>query len=961
MTCRWSRSSLSRFGDSTRTGFVVDSGSTPTSHVSADLAAKILTIVAELVSELHGTPPERQVGPDDSLERDLGISSLERVELLVRLECAFGVRLGDTAMTEAVSPRDLAHAIASADPAAAWTLPARPTVTAGSLTTAAPISARTLTETLEWHAERAPEQVHIRLRQEDGEETPLTYGQLWTTSVDVANALASRGLNRRDTVAIMLRTEPAFFSSFFGTLLAGCIPVPMYPPFRADQIEEYVQRQVKILRNADARLMITFTEVERVAALLVGQAPSLGGVITHDILVADGASTPRHSVQHRRDNSEPALIQYTSGSTGHPKGVLLTHANLLANIRALEARLDVRADDVGVSWLPLYHDMGLIGAWLSLLYVGRPLVLMSPLTFLARPARWLQALHTHRGTLSAAPNFAYDLCTHRVGDDELEGLDLSAVRVLLNGAEAVQAESLDRFVKRFSVYGLRPEAIAPVYGLAECSLALTVPSVGRRPQIDMIDRESFQQTGEARTVTADASALRLPSCGSPLPGHEIRIVDRTGKSVPDRQEGLVQFRGPSATSGYYRNPEATRELVGPDGWLETGDLGYVANGELFLSGRRKDLIIKGGRNLQPQEVEEIVGSVGGVRKGCVAAFGIADDIRGTERFVIVAETRVTAREARTRLAAAIIEQVAIALGVPPDRVVLAVPGSVLKTSSGKIRRGATREAYLSGRLSRGRRSLALQWTLVVAQALAGYLSRTRKRSGQLAFTGWVLTLLSSTGPLVWLAVVLGPKGQWVNQLIGRWVRLLFALAGCPITTVGCQNIRGVKRGVYVANHASFLDPVLIMAALDAPVRFVAKARLATYPFLGTVLRKGGHILIDKNDLSQKIKGASAVLGPLKAGESLFVFPEGTFVAAPGLLPFRLGAFRAAVEAGCPMIPVAIRGTRSMFPAGTFLLRRGRITVTIGRPITPSGEEWPEIVRLRNEARAMIARESDEPG
>ena len=934
------------------------SGSSPAAHRSSDLDTQVFTIVGELVSELRGRTSINHVGPADSLERDLGISSLERVELLIRLERAFGVRLDDTAMADAVTPTDLVRAIATANPAVVESLPAAPKATRGHAV-AVPGSAGTLTDVLRWHAERVPGQTHIHLRHDDGEQSTLTYGQLWAASVDVANALASRGLNPGDTVAIMLRTEPAFFSSFFGVLLAGCTPVPMYPPFRADRIEEYVQRQVEILHNADARLLIAFAEVERVAALLVGQAPSLRGVVTHATLLTEGASIPRRAAAATPRESDPALIQYTSGSTGQPKGVLLSHANLLANIRALEARLEVGSDDVGVSWLPLYHDMGLIGAWLGFLYVGRPLALMSPLAFLARPARWLRALHTYRGTLSPAPNFAYDLCTHRIDDSELEGLDLSAVRVLLNGSEAVQPDSLDRFVRRFSAYGLRPEAVVPVYGLAECAVGLAAPQVGRRARIDVIDRRLFQRTGVARPTTAK-DALRLPSCGTPLPGHDIRVAVQNGATAPERHEGRVQFRGPSATSGYYRNPDATRELIGPDGWLETGDLGYVADGELFLSGRAKDLIIKGGRNLLPHEAEEVVGSVPGVRKGCVAAFGVADAERGTERFVIVAETRLTEREARARLEASIIERVASALGVPPDRVVLAPPGAVLKTSSGKIRRGATREAYASGQLSKGRRSPVLQWTRIVLHALGGYLSRSRTRAGRLVFTGWVAVLLITTGPIVWLSAAAGPKGLWVNRMVGRWIRLIFALAGCPIVTVGQEHVRGIERAVFVGNHASFLDPVLIMAVIDVPVRFAAKARLASYPFIGTVLRKGGHILIEKADLSQKIEGATAVLSPLEAGESVFVFPEGTFVAARGLLPFRLGAFRAAVEAGCPVIPIALRGTRTLLPADTLLLQRGTVTVTIGEAMTPNGEDWPEIVRLRDEARAMIARESKEP-
>ncbi len=932
----------------------------PNPLVPDELEGQVLDVVADLVAELRGRENRRPIGAHDSLERELGISSLERVELLVRLERAFGIRLGDTAMSEADTPSDLATALLTASPGIAEPRPSVRHDPAEAIRS--PAAARTIVEALEWHAGRNPDRVHIHLRQDDGSETPLTYGLLWGESIAVANGLRARGLGRRDTVAIMLRTEKAFFPSFIGTLLAGCVPVPMYPPFRADRIEEYAQRQVQILRNAGAKLMITFAEVERVATLLLGQAPSLSAVVTSDALIESGsdAAVPSHP-RRRSDEAEPALIQYTSGSTGQPKGVLLSHANLLANIRALQAGLEVHADDVVVSWLPLYHDMGLIGAWLGTLYVGSPLVLMSPLAFLARPARWLWSLHAHRGTFSQAPNFAYDLCSHRIDVAEIEGLDLSAVRMLLNGAEAVRPETLDRFSRRFEPYGLRPEAMAPVYGLAECSVGLAAPPVGRGPRVDTIGRRQFQETGLARPHPADsADILRFVSCGRALPGHEIRVVDDDGRLVEDRHEGHVQFRGPSATAGYYGAHEATRELIRGDDWLETGDLGYLADNELFLTGREKDLIIKAGRNIQPHEAEEIAASVPGVRKGCVAAFGVSDPVLGTERFVIVAETRVT-HDGRAGLEAAVIERVATTLGLPPDVVVLSGPGSVLKTSSGKIRRGATRDAYTTGRLFTRPAPAVLQWTRLGYQAAMGYLGRLSRRVSQLAFSGWVAVLMLVTGPWVWLTLAVGPSGPWVNQVVGRWTRLLLWFARCRVDVVGLDRIRDVGQAVFVANHASFLDPVLMMAVLPVRVRFAVKARLADYPFLGTGIRKGGHIPLEKGDLSRRIEGASAVLEPLRAGESLFVFPEGTFVSSPGLLPFRLGAFRAAVETGCPIIPIAIRGTRKILPAGTLLLRRGPITVTIGCPIRPDADQWQEIVRLRDDAREVIGRASGEEG
>ena len=280
-----------------------------------------------------------------------------------------------------------------------------------------------------------------------------------------------------ERVALLLRTEPAFFHAYVGILLAGAVPVPLYPPFRADQIEEYATRQAAILRNAGARVLLTFAEAERVAALLRPLAPSLTTVATVVDLRHDSGVVRATWIVVRCDAL--ALIQYTSGSTGSPKGVALSHANLLANIRAFGEAFEVTGDDVGVTWLPLYHDMGLIGAWFGPLYHGMPIVSMSPLAFLARPARWLEAISRHRGTITAAPNFAFDLCARKIADADLEGLDLSSWRVALNGAEAVLAGTIERFTTRFAPLGFRPEALRPVYGLAESSLCVTAPPPGR--------------------------------------------------------------------------------------------------------------------------------------------------------------------------------------------------------------------------------------------------------------------------------------------------------------------------------------------------------------------------------------------------------------------------------------------------------------------------------------------------
>ena len=884
-----------------------------------------------LVAELQGAQAPPEVTLDRTLERELGIGSLERVELSLRLEQAFGVRLPDEAVMEAASPRDLVRALARAAPAVLERAPEpAPPLGAG---VAAPASAATLVDVLRWHAERAPDRPQVILRSADEGERVITYGELWARARAVAAGLRERKLGPGETVALMLRTEEAFFAAFFGTLLAGAVPVPIYPPFRADRIEEYARRQVKILRNAGARLLVTFAEAGRVAALLRPRVAPLAEVTTVDRLAAPAPERP----PLRLAAGDPALIQYTSGSTGDPKGVLLTHANILANIRAIGEAIAIRPDDVAVSWLPLYHDMGLIGAWLGALYFGVPVVILSPLDFLARPARWLRALHAHRATLSPAPNFAFDLCGRKVADAELEGVDLSAWRLAFNGSEPVSAETLARFARRFAAYGFRPAALTPVYGLAEASVALTVSPPGRGPRLDG----------------------RVVSCGRPLPGHEVRIVDAEGRPVAERVEGRIEFRGPSVTAGYWRNPAATRATF-RDGWCDSGDLGYKAEGELYVTGRVKDLIIKAGRNLHPQEIEEVAGEVPGIRKGCVAAFGVADPAIGTERLVVVAESRETAPAARERLRARVVEQVLAAVGVPPDTVVVCAPRAILKTPSGKVRRAATREAWAAGRLER-RPPVWRQWARLLAESAAARAAEAPARARQLAYGAWVWGFLGLAFAVLWGLTLALPAGRPVDRAVRRWCRVVLALVGCRLRVAGLEHLRGAGPVILAANHSSYLDTLALFAALPLDLRFVfvAKRELLTAPLVGRIIRRVGHLTVDRVDLSRGIADTERVTDALRAGTSLVFFPEGTFLRPPGLLPFRLGAFKAAVDVACPVVPVTLGGTRAILPAYSWLPRRGPITVTIGAPIAPARREWREMVRLRDAVRDVIARTSGE--
>jgi 1-acyl-sn-glycerol-3-phosphate acyltransferase len=701
---------------------------------------------------------------------------------------------------------------------------------------------------------------------------------------------------------------------------------------------------------------VTVHETQRWARALRAQVESLRCVVAVDALVgAPGRKGGGVTVEA----GDTALLQYTSGSTAHPKGVVLSHSNLLANLRAMGDAVGVAPSDVFVSWLPLYHDMGLIGAWLGSLYHGFALIVMPPLAFLARPVRWLQAIHDHRASLSGAPNFAYELCVRRIQDRDLEGLDLGSWRWAFNGAEPVSPSTIERFRDRFAQCGLRPEALAPVYGLAESAVGLTFPPPARGPLIDRIDREAFARSGRAHPTTAmGSSALRFPSCGAPLPGHEIRVVDAVGHEVGERQEGRIEFSGPSATSGYYRDPEATARLF--DGaWLDTGDLGYIAGGELYVSGRVKDLIIRAGRTLHPDEFEEAIGDLPGVRKGCVAVFASTDHVSGTERVVVLAETRETSPETRAALSGQIRARATDLAGVPPDEIVLAPPHTVLKTSSGKIRRAASRDLYERGAIGeRPGRVWRQLWRLTLAGVLPT-LRRWRRVGSSLCYSAAVWTLLLTVSTPVWLLVTVLPGRSRRRRLVRSTTRLLVRLSGSTLMVTGTERLPNRGPFVLAANHPSFLDGLALVAAVPVDLTFVAASEFSRQRIAGTLLRRLGAVFVERS----RTRGTADVQqlqDALHRREALAVFPEGRLSRVPGLRPFHLGAFLAAAEAGVPVVPVAIRGTRSMLRAGHRLVRRGLAEVEVGAAIEPVGHGWHAAVNLQQAARAAILERCGEP-
>ena len=955
-----------------------------------EIQEQLLDSVRGLLTELGSPRAEQALDTSLHLERDLGLGSLERVELMLRLERALSVRLPDRVMAQAETLSDVAEALLSAEYAAALGTHRAAPVSAPRSEAGRAISAvtpefETLQQLLAHRARADAARTHL-VFWHDAADGPahgsgastasLTFGALYEGAHRFAVELMHRGVSPGDVVSLMLPTSPEFFIAFTGTLLARATPAPIYPPMRADRIEEYAERQAAILSNAQAKLLVTFREAAGVAHLLRPRVPSLEGVVTAAHLLAERRSDlPLPGLGHAEDI---ALLQYTSGSTGDPKGVTLTHGNLLANIQACGAALDVRPSDICVTWLPLYHDMGLIGAWLAPLYFGIPVIVMSPIEFLTRPERWLWAFHRHRGTLGAAPNFAYELCVRKTHERDLEGLDLSSWRAAANGAEPVLPETLDRFAERFAPYGFRREALMPVYGLAEASLGVTFPPLGRGPRVDHVERASLVEKGRAIPVVStangngndDAATVSFVSVGRPLPNCEVRIVapgDPAGRDVGERCEGQLWFRGASATRGYYRNPEATARLfpLGADaGWIHSGDRAYRAEGEYFITGRTKDIIVKAGRNLYPHEVEQAVARVAGVRRGCVVAFGTADAASGTERLVVVAETRECSAAAREKLAAAITEQVARSVGVPPDTVVPVPPHSIPKTSSGKLRRDRTKQLYLAGKCGAPTPS---QWLQVTRLALKGFgrsVARIARIVPEKIYGAYADLILGVIMIPLWALVLPIRNRKIVARIAVGGLRVCFFLMGSPVRVSGREHLTARGASVLVSNHASYMDVLILMAGLGTDFHIVSKGEVRTMPIIGTFLHKLDHFWFDRGDREARLRQAHQIEHALRQGESVYVFPEGTFTPQVGVRPFQLGAFQAAVRAGRPIVPIALRNTRHFLRDDTYLPRPARLEICVGHPIEPHLTEpdlsWQEIVRLRDASREWIGRQAGEP-
>ena len=563
-------------------------------------------------------------------------------------------------------------------------------------------AATSLVALLRDRASSAGDAVSHRFLQDGAAETAsLTYAELDRRARAAAVVLRQHAA-AGDRVLLLYPPGLEFLVGFFGSLYADLIPVPAYPP-RPQQIDERVSAIA-----ADARPAVALSTGETVSrsagTITVGGAQGALPCISVDALPSGAADEWRPAAV---DGASIAHLQYTSGSTASPKGVVVTHGNILANLDDMDRGWRHDASSTIVSWLPAFHDMGLVYGLLAPIYAGIPCVLMPPVVFLQRPVRWLQTIHRYRGTHAAAPNFAYDHCARRVKEDDRAALDLSSWRVAVNGAEPVRADTIDRFCAAFAGARFDRRAFAPGFGLAEATLKVTAMQAGEGPRVSSFSGSALERGQAVTAQDGGADARALVACGAPIADTRVAIVDPT--TMEPREEGAVGeiwVGGPSVAAGYWQRPVesaqtfAARTANGDGPFLRTGDLGFMHAGQLYVTGRIKDLVIIRGQNYYPQDIELTVERSGAqARPGAAAAFSIERD--GEERLVVAFELERGVKPA-DRPAQIDLVRAAIATEheLNASDVVLLRIGAIPKTSSGKIQRRACRSAYLDGTLER---------------------------------------------------------------------------------------------------------------------------------------------------------------------------------------------------------------------------------------------------------------------
>jgi acyl-CoA synthetase (AMP-forming)/AMP-acid ligase II len=552
---------------------------------------------------------------------------------------------------------------------------------------------QTLTQSVVQRAQRNPSHLALVFMDDDGSETYLTAARLHAESACYALALQKLGVKEDDLVILVLPHSQTLIFAFWGAMYLGAIASIF--PFLTEKLDRaiYQERVVELVQHSQAKAVITFPEFR-------GELGALLARVDCAVLSTDDIPSPEPdnaAVSWPEYGGEKiAFLQHSSGTTGLQKGVALSHRAVLNQIKAYSRAIQLTEQDVIVSWLPLYHDMGLIAGFVMPLVAGTPLVLMSPFKWVRDPKVLLHAIHRHRGTLCWLPNFAYNHSARAIRSQDLHGIDLSSLRAWINCSEPVFFESHQIFLGKFAPYGVQPGALSACYAMAENTFAVTQTPPGIEPTIDWVNTRTLQEQRRAEPAQPFVDgATPMVSCGFPIEGTEICILDGHGRRLPERHVGEVALRSNCMLSGYYRRPEITAQAI-RRGWYHTGDMGYLAGGELYITGRKKDLIIVGGKNIYPQDLEAIANTTPGLVPGRSVAFGLFDQSLGSENVVMICELEnsVTADEEKKAVEMDLRRRIVQRSEVALADVRLVGKRWLIKTSSGKISRSANREKYI---------------------------------------------------------------------------------------------------------------------------------------------------------------------------------------------------------------------------------------------------------------------------
>jgi fatty-acyl-CoA synthase len=565
--------------------------------------------------------------------------------------------------------------------------------------------ARTAYDLLAQHDRLRPDQVCLNLLHSHHDDRAVTYRALLREAAGYAHAYDQAGIQPGEVVILILQHGMDLIASFWGAILHGAIPSIM--PFLTEKLlpDRYRRDLAALIEVTRPACIVTYPDfVEEVRSVAAPGGPVHAVLLSSDVQSVDSPDFSRMGGRSRRPE-EIVFLQHSSGTTGLQKGVAISHRALMNQLNCYGQAIRLVSEDVIVSWLPLYHDMGLIAGFLMPVLMGVPLVLMSPFDWVKAPYRLMQAVSKYHGTLSWLPNFAYAFCAQKTRDAQLQGVDLSTWRAVINCSEPMYVNSMQAFAERFVPYGLRPSAMATSYAMAENVFGVTQGGIDGPVTVDVVDVLALQGEKYARPAVEGRQArqpllsVKMLSCGAPIPGTQVRVLSAAGQALGERQVGELAVRSNCMLEGYFHRPDAT-EKVFVDGWYLTGDYGYMAGGEIYVTGRKKDLIIVGGRNIFPQDIEAAAGEVAGIHPGRVVAFGILNEDLGTEEVGLVAEVDLSEEDLATEAVRQRIED-AIRLAVNRGTAVslryirLVGPHWLVKTSSGKIARSANRDKFLS--------------------------------------------------------------------------------------------------------------------------------------------------------------------------------------------------------------------------------------------------------------------------